>query len=311
MPKVSVIIPTRNRSNLLQVAITSVLNQTFQDFEIIVVDDASTDAIAEIVSGFVDDRIRYVRHQIGRGGSAARNTGIRNSNGEYVAFLDDDDEWFPEKLKLQIALLESSPRTVGVVYAGYWIVDRASGRINGQKIPEKRGDLSDELLAGNSVGGTSIVLARRECFDRVGLFDETLPSFQDYDLWIRISKEFHFDFIPSPLCNYYVHDNKISTDVEALRKGIEILLAKHGNSPALRRYLSYRYLFLGVNYCERGNARDGRGAFRNAIKLYPFGIRHYFNFCLSLLGARTFKRIKGTKETIKASMKSAIRGADC
>src|SRR5712692_9764325 len=131
MPKASVITPTYNRADFLRVAIASVLNQTFQDLEIIVVDDASSDRTAEVVRRFTDELIKYIRHDINKGGSAARNTGIKNSTGAYVAFLDDDDEWLPEKLGMQVDLLENSPAEVGGVYTSYMVIDRASGIILG------------------------------------------------------------------------------------------------------------------------------------------------------------------------------------
>jgi glycosyltransferase involved in cell wall biosynthesis len=301
MPTVGVIIPTHNRANYLPVAISSVLNQSFQDFEILVVDDGSTDSTAAVVAGFSDQRMKYIRHETSKGGSAARNTGIRNSNCPFIAFLDDDDEWLPSKLQLLIDLLKSSPTEVGAAYSGYWIVDRSTGKICGKKTPAKRGDLSQQLLAGNCIGGTSAVVARSECFERVGMFDEDLPSFQDYDLWIRISKDFQFEFIPHPLSNYYVHENKIWTDSSALSRGMEIFLRKHGNSTPLRKYFSYRYLALGVRHCENNHTRDARGAFLKAISLYPFEVRHYFNLVLSLLGAEAFKRIKGAKRWLPLS----------
>src|SRR5262245_46961170 len=112
MPKVSVIIPTHNRADFLRDAIFSVLNQTFQDFEIIVVDDASTDNTSEVIGAFNDERIRYLRHDTNKGGSAARNTGILNSQCDYIAFLDDDDQWLPEKLAKQVDTLIASPPDV-------------------------------------------------------------------------------------------------------------------------------------------------------------------------------------------------------
>ena len=105
MPKVSVVIPTYNRPEFLGAAISSVLNQTFQDWELLVVDDASENDTEEVVDGFGDHRLRWFRHEKRIGGSAARNTGIVNSVGAYVAFLDDDDEWLPDKLRLQVELL--------------------------------------------------------------------------------------------------------------------------------------------------------------------------------------------------------------
>jgi glycosyltransferase involved in cell wall biosynthesis len=119
MPAVSVIIPTYNRAEFLRLAITSVLNQTFQDFEIIVVDDASEDHTHEVVHNFRDKRIKYIHHEVNKRVAAARNTGVLNSSGAYIAFVDDDDEWLPKKLQMQVALLENSPSIVGGVYTGF------------------------------------------------------------------------------------------------------------------------------------------------------------------------------------------------
>src|SRR5262245_24547581 len=102
MPLVTVVIPTHNRAGRVRSAIESVLHQTYADFEIVVVDDASEDGTENTVRGVLDPRVRYIRHAVARGDAAARNTGIRNSTGEYVAFLDDDDEWLPEKLRFQV-----------------------------------------------------------------------------------------------------------------------------------------------------------------------------------------------------------------
>ena len=123
MAKVSVIVPTHNRADYLSAAIESVLEQTFQDFELLVVDDASTDTTAALVSSFSDSRIKFIRLDMNRGGSAARNQGILSSRCDYIAFLDDDDAWTPEKLELQVELLDRAPAEVGAVYTGYTMVD--------------------------------------------------------------------------------------------------------------------------------------------------------------------------------------------
>lgn len=295
MPKVSVIIPTHDRAEYLRGAIASVLQQTFQDFELIVVDDASAESNLEVVRSFHDERIKFIQHEIQKGGSAARNTGIGSSKCDYIAFLDDDDEWFPDKLGRQMALLLASPPEVGCIYTGYVTVDRSTGETKAQQIPQKRGDLSCDLLSENCLGGTSCVLLKRECLDKVGLFDEKLPSFQDYDLWIRISKKFHFDYIREPLLRYYLHQNKIWSNLDALNRGMDMMLGKYGSSPSFRRYLSYRYLTLGVNHCYEGNMDAARKSYRRAIRLYPYEIRHYFNICLSLLGPGGFVKIKEAK----------------
>ena len=118
-PTVSIIIPTYNRAHLIDRSIQSVLNQTYQDFELIVVDDGSTDNTEDIIRQFQekDKRIKYIKHDKNKGGSAARNTGIKNSRGEYIAFQDSDDEWFPEKLEKQIEIIECTDPKVGIVYS--------------------------------------------------------------------------------------------------------------------------------------------------------------------------------------------------
>jgi glycosyltransferase involved in cell wall biosynthesis len=133
MPMVSIVIPTHNRSESLRHSIASVLTQTLQDFEIIVVDDASSDHTAEVAYMFADQRIKYIRHDANLGVAAARNTGIVNSRARYIAFLDDDDEWLPEKLARQLKRLHSSPTNVGAIYTSSLRVDRRSGRVVAQE----------------------------------------------------------------------------------------------------------------------------------------------------------------------------------
>jgi glycosyltransferase involved in cell wall biosynthesis len=292
MPQVSVIIPTRNRAHFLRTAIASVLNQTFQHFELVVVDDASSDNTREIVAAFQDQRIKYFRHGINKGGSAARNTGILNSSGEYIAFLDDDDEWLPEKLAKQIEVLRSSDLKVGAVYTGYLDIEAASGRVIGQQIPSRRGNLSAHLLAENCVGSASSVLMKRDCFDRVGLFDEDLPCSQDYDLWIRVAKEYFFECVQLPLFKYSVHENKISTDADARYRGLNIIKEKYRSSPLSKKYYTKVYNDLGTAHCLAGDMKKGRKAFLTAIGLSPIQTKGYVNLCLSFLGSKQFAKAK-------------------
>src|SRR5262245_38128505 len=273
MPKVSVIIPTHNRAHFLRDAISSVFNQTFQDFEIIVVDDASTDNTSEIVAAFNDERIRFLRHDANKGGSAARNTGILNSQCDYIAFLDDDDEWLPEKLAKQMDTLLESPPEVGCVYTGHVMVDRTSGRVIDHRPPTKRGDLSKDLLISNCIGGTSSVLLRKNCLQKVGLFDENLPRSQDYDLWLRIANGFLFEYVPEPLYKYYIHENRNSTNLDAASRGLQILARKYRDLPLSKTTYSKEYRTLGVMFCLAGNAKEGRKALLKSITLAPFGLK--------------------------------------
>lgn len=295
MSKVSVIIPTYNRAEFLSTAITSVLNQTFQDFEIIVVDDCSKDNTPEVVSRFNDKRIKYIRNETNKGEAGARNTGIVNSNSEYIAFLDDDDEWLPEKLELQVNLLKNSPTKVGVVYTGYIEIDRTNKKILWKMIPTKKGDIHKDMFIKNYVGIPSTVILRRVCFERIGLFDENVVYPTDYDMWIRISKEFYFEYIEKPLVRYHIHDNSISNNSEIRIRGIETMLKRYSqifssNSKAHSQY----YIRLGVLYCRNGNAKKGKESFLKAIRLYPFEIRNYLFLGLSLLGTNNFKRLQNS-----------------
>jgi glycosyltransferase involved in cell wall biosynthesis len=227
IPTVSVIIPTFNRAPLLKRSIGSILNQTFQDFEIIVVDDASTDNTEEIIHNLEDKRIRYIKHETNRGGSAARNTGIKAARSKLIAFQDSDDEWLPEKLEKQMKVLASSPPHLGVVYTGFWRI-RGDNKeyIPGPAIPVKEGNIHQELLRGNFVT-TQAVVVKKECFQQAGMFDETLPRLQDWELFLRISKCFEFRYIPEPLVRSFFTDDSISSKPKALIKAVEIILEKH------------------------------------------------------------------------------------
>jgi hypothetical protein len=189
---------------------------------------------------------------------------------------------------------------VGVVYSSYLVVDRESGRVVGRKVAERRGDLSRDLLVRNVVGNTSSVVARRACFDAAGLFDEQLPSFEDYDLWLRLSARFRFDFVERDVARYYVHGRKVSTDLEALDRGIDILWRKHGSSLEFCRNLARQSLDLGVQYCSRGEAEKGRRALLRAIRLAPSQPKPYLNLALSLLGRHAFQAAHEAKRAIGA-----------
>ena len=297
MPRVSGTIPTYRRPELLPRAIASVLCQTFEDFELLIIDDASQDTTGQVVKSISDERIRYCRNEINKGGAASRNRGIREAQSSYIAFLDDDDEWLPEKLELQVALLDQSPPEVGGIYTGYERIMSITGESLGKTLPTKRGDLSYELLLSNPLAGPSALLLRKECFEVSGLFDEELPSYQDYDLWIRISKAFEFDYVKEVLYRYYVHDNKIWTNPQALSKGLDIMANKHCTKDlGIRKNFSSQFLLVGVMFCYQGNLERGRKAFLTAIRLYPFEIRNYFNLFLSLSGVRSFIKLKELKQ---------------
>lgn len=194
-PMVSVIIPTHNRAAFLKKAIDSVLGQSCRDYELVVVDDGSSDGTAELLASY-GDRIISVRQE-NRGPSAARNLGIARARGEFIAFLDSDDWWHPDKLALQLCAMEEEP---GFLISHTQEVWYTTGRLLPQKKKHRKyhGDIFDRCLPICSVS-LSTVMARRELFERVGLFDESLPCCEDYDLWLRVSVTHPFLLIDEAL----------------------------------------------------------------------------------------------------------------
>ena len=292
MPKVSVIIATYNRVELLSSSIKSVLNQTFEDFELIISDDSSTDNTKEYVEGLTDKRIIYINNETNRGVSATRNNALKSSTGNYIAFLDDDDEWLPEKLSLQIDKIEKSPSKVGAVYTGVMYFDMELGEVSYVSRPCCEGNILDDILPENILA-TSSLLLRKSCFEKVGLFDETISYAEDFDMWIRIAKYYNFSYVDKPLVRYGLHNSKITHDYKAVISGLQSILEKHNDLYSKNKIAYSKYqLKLGINLCYSGNTQKGREAIILAIKLYPFNLKHYYNLALSIFGARAYMKSK-------------------
>jgi glycosyltransferase involved in cell wall biosynthesis len=186
-PFFSIIIPTHNRSQLLGEAIRSVLTQTFEDFELIVVDDHSIDNTREVVTSFSDHRISYKLNDRSRGGAGARNAGILRAEGKWVAFLDDDDIWLPKKLESVYKKIQHADCTVGVVYSGSAVYDFVKKRRVIVKIPEKEGWIQSDQLYKNYIDTFSRVVIRNDVLRSVGGLDERFESLQDAELYIRLT----------------------------------------------------------------------------------------------------------------------------
>jgi len=296
-PAVSVIIPTYNRAHLVGRAIRSVLNQTYQDFEIIVVDDGSTDNTEEVVKSFNDPRIRYIRHEKNRGGSAARNTGIRAARGEYIAFLDSDDEWLPTKLEKQIELLETAP-AIGAVYSGYVVIQE--GRPLELYRPKRAGNLYPDLLIYNFTGPCSTYVIRRECLKAVGYFDVNLPSHQDYDLWIRISKRYSIGYVPDILVRWHRHfGESIGGNVVSQLEGLQRLIEKYKEETASQpwrirwKFFSFKHYEKGCLLAELGHLRMARYELVLAILFYPLRLVYYWKLFRLCMGRWFYIHSKG------------------
>lgn len=290
-PKVSVIIPTYNRANLISKSIESVLNQTYTDFELIVIDDGSTDNTWDVVKSFDDERVKYVRHEKNKGLAASRNTGIKHSNGVFISFQDDDDKWLPEKLEKEIKLLKSSEQNVGIVYSGLC-------RIDGDKKtywPESRhikkeGNLTNELIASNFVH--SLVSIRKSCFEKVGLYDENLRAAEDWDLNLRLSKYYEFKFINEALIVSDRRDDCLSRNLLLMLDCTEKIFEKHSDIfTKQKKSVAEIYGYLASQLCLEGHLIEGRKCFSKAIKKNPRDIRFYSGYFASFLGLAGYKKI--------------------
>lgn len=299
MPLVSVIIPTLNRPDFLRAALQSVLGQTVRDLEILVVDDASSIDPRPVLAALDDGRIRYFRHDSNRGEAAARNTGIRNARSTYVAFLDDDDEWLPDKLRLQLDSFGRSPDAVACVYGGHVALRGRDGRELAREVPTRRGDLSRALLERNVIGPPSTVMVTRQCLERVGLFDESIAFGVDYDMWIRIARDHHFEVVPEVLVRYTVHPGQMSHDPFLIARGRADIKRKH--APSLRggrRREARFYLSLGHQMSLLGHIGEARRAFLKALFFNPLQVRAGLYLVASLVGPRNIARLRRLVRTI-------------
>jgi hypothetical protein len=277
-PEVTVVIPTRNRWELLSThAIPSALSQEDVELEVVVVDDGSSDGTAARVAAIGDPRLRVVRHEEARRLAGARNAGVAVANGEWVAFLDDDDLWSPRKLRAQLDAAEAS--SSNWVYADTVAVDVDLNVLEADDFPEPE-RLPELLLTGNHVpGGGSGVIARREVVRRLGGFDEELLFFTDWDLWLRLAR----DSIPAAcaevLVARLVHPtNMLFREGPRVLDSLERMIGKHrevtpDDRLAIAEWVAHRYHLAGkrlraarlyadaaVRYQSPGNIPAAAGA---------------------------------------------------
>jgi|GEM_PF-457222 len=286
-PLVSVIIPTYNYGYYIEGTIQSVLSQTFSDFEVIVVDDGSTDNTGEIVRQF-GDKVQYIRQDNG-GPNMARNTGIKAARGQYIAFLDADDKWLPEKLERQMPLIQRDPK-IGLVYSRVYKFDQ-SGVIFGHYPlgPCYRGKVMRQLYMRQVITMSS-ALMKREVFKRVGLFDEKVTGPDDWDMWLRIAACYEFDFVPQPLALYRIHNSWARTkNPEKFEKEMLAFFSQIAdNHPEELRALKEIRLssfieMLGWRYICGGDISAGRKRLLQAVCYKRSRLRPYLLLFLSFL----------------------------
>ena len=213
--KVSVILPTYNRIHTLKRSIISVLNQGFTDYELLIIDDGSTDGTKEFIADIRDERIHYIKSPVNRGAANARNIGIRASKGKYIAFQDSDDEWLPDKLNKQVSVMDEADMLTGMVYTRLFYDLGDKGRIEyppeSMSFDQKSGYIYEQILHRN-LAGTPTMLIKRECFNKVGMFNTQLRKLEDWELCIRIAKYYKIILVDELLHKAYLTPGSLSSD---------------------------------------------------------------------------------------------------
>ena len=225
MPKVSIVIPFYNALKYLPETVETVLAQTYQDYELVIVNDGSFEDVQGWVKALNHPKVRLI-NQENKGCSEARNVGIRQSDGEYIAFLDADDLWHPMKLEKQVKVLDEHPEA-GLVYAWSDLIDERGQRTGRTAQATAEGKIWENLLEENLVGGGSIPLIRRSCLEKTSLFDTDLISFlEDWDLWLRLAPITEFRVVPEVLMYYRQLDSSSSMNWSKMAESYEIMIEK-------------------------------------------------------------------------------------
>lgn len=287
LPLVTVVLPTYNRPNYLRKAVESVSQQSYSNIELIVVDDCSETFANEVLSDY-DIDLKIIRHDNNKGASAARNTGLKHAQGEFIAFLDDDDEWDSSKIEKQVSVFLSSSEKVGMVYTGRKFAEE--NKIVQESIPDQEGRVWKEILMDNFVGSYSVAMIRSEVVSDVGLLDERFPTEQDWEWYIRIAQDWEFKAVPEALVTRNHSHGQISSDYQSSRETSYPLVIKKYSPEVknegylfLRKWKSKLYFDLGWGALVRTEEyKLSRAYFCESIKQYPLFWSSYLFIIASL-----------------------------
>ncbi len=284
MNKVSVIMPVYGVEKYVETAIQSVLKQSFSDFEFLIIDDCSPDRSVDICRKFDDSRIRIIEHTENRGLAGARNTGIRQAKGEYLAFLDSDDAWHPEKLHKHVSHLEMNP-AIGLSFSRSEFMDENGKRLSHCQMPKLDFAPAEHLLCRNPIGNGSAPVVRREVFEDIGFesnqghsdpisyFDESLRQSEDIECWIRIRLQtnWRIEGLSDPLTLYRLNAGGLSANIpkqletwqrviEKTRTYAPELIAKHG-----QRAKAYQLRYLARQAIRLGDGKMAVSMFHQSL----------------------------------------------
>lgn len=290
---VSVVIPTLGRRTRLRRALRSVADQTYPNYEIVVIDGEGIKEVKALVDE-CSKRCRY-HYQSGTGLSNARNIGIEAASGDYVAFLDDDDRWQPEKLSRQVEVMQSAPKTSAFVYTGIKSVTSDNNMI--QVTRPTSVPTMERLLTRNYIGSPSSILIRTQCLKSVGCFDESLPSREEWDLYIRLCSQYDAEVISDPLVIKEKHSGSMSADTELIKRDWNALYEKHKKKytdDIAEDFRANYHLVLCRKYADQSDLDNAR---RHALRSlrYEFNLGTFpylFGSYLGETGYNTLRRLR-------------------
>lgn len=294
-PLISVILPTHNRAALVGRAVSSVLGQTYENLELIVIDDASTDDTREALTAFKDSRLRVVHAEVNKGAAAARNLGLEHARGELIAFSDDDDTWFAPKLERQADALACASADVGWCLCGF--LRRANGRVEyvGGTWYYAQLDFSQGANRSVAEGGmdwsliaTPCWVVKREALDRSGPFDARIRAWEDWELGLRLEQTCKRVFVDEPLFLQDHTEGGGLTRAERAQAGaLQVILDKHGAMWSTRpRVMARHHFIIGRVESKYDGPGAGRQHLLRSLRLWPFSARTWGALVLSLAGER-------------------------
>ena len=302
---VSVIIPTYKRAHLLKRAILSALQQTYSNFEILVINDSEEEReVLGIIEAIGDKRIKYYRNQRKKGGNGARNTGILKANGEYVAFLDDDDEWYPNKIKRQIETLSGNNNNWNGVYCGF---EEFKNGIWKEKKNLKEGSLLFELLTGkNPIATGSTAIFKKAVFEQIGLWDENLIRHQDYEFLVRYFQKYKLAFINEILVKVYGHNFPVAKTSEIAKKVFLNKVNKqilNFSKKKQRKIYAYQYFELSLIFAGEKNFSKTFFYLKKSVSYCFLNYKSYIKLLLiitsSFIGFNLLNKISGISAKFK------------
>ncbi len=272
MPLISVIIPVYNGENTISETIESVLNQTISDFELIVINDGSKDSTLDIIASIQEPRLKVFSYT-NAGVAASRNRGFSHASGDFIAFLDADDLWTPDKLEAQLRALQENP-TAAVAYSWTDHIDESSQFLSSGPHATLSGDIYANLLTGNFLSNGSNVLIRAQALAEVGGFDQSLTHAEDWDMWIRLAARYHFVAVPLPQILYRVYANSASFNTAKIEAAsLQVIKRAYTQAPKSLQHLKrhslanlYRYLIWRIVEASPGQ----KGSLAAAKYLWHF-----------------------------------------